>query len=165
MADPRTVSIHRVDPRQPEVTSMIRELDRYMQSLYPAESNHLVDIDTLAQPSVRFFAATVDGTAAGCGAIMLQPGGYAEIKRVYVRPGNRGLGLGRRILETLEQETRAEGLATMRLETGISQPEALSLFEAMGFARRGAFGDYPVDDPYSVFMEKTLSAATTSARP
>ena len=44
----------------------------------------------------------------------------------------------------------------MRLETGTLQPEALALFASMGFARRGSFGDYPTDDPYSVFMEKSL---------
>ncbi len=164
MPDAPIVSIARVDPREPAVTAMIRELDRYMEGLYPAESNHLVDIDTLARPSVRFYAATVDGVVAGCGAIMLQPDGYAEVKRVFVRPGNRGLGLGRRLMQTLEHATRDAGLALMRLETGVSQPEALSLFEAMGFSRRGPFGDYPVDDPLSVFMEKSL-VPTPGARP
>jgi putative acetyltransferase len=155
-----TISIARVDPRQPDVTALIDELDRYMQGLYPAESNHLVDIETLAQPHTHFFAASVGGDVRGCGAIMLQTaaGGenYAEVKRIFVSPRARGLGLGRRIIETLVATTRAQGLSLLRLETGTRQPEALSLFAAMGFARRGPFGDYPTDDPQSLFMERQL---------
>jgi putative acetyltransferase len=151
----KPVEIALTDPRLPPIAALVRELDRYMTGLYPAESNHLVDIEALAAPDVRFFAARADGDAVGCGAIMLRQD-YAEVKRVFVSPRARGLGLGRLILSRLEQETRACGLALMRLETGTLQPEALSLFAAMGFARRGPFGDYPTDDPYSVFMEKEL---------
>jgi putative acetyltransferase len=149
------IEIALVDPRLPPVAALVRELDQYMTALYPAESNHLVDLDTLASPDVRFFAARSGGEALGCGAIMLKEA-YAEVKRIFVSPRARGLGLGRRLLARLEQETRLRGLDLMRLETGTLQPEALSLFAAMGFARSGAFGDYPTDDPYSVFMEKRL---------
>jgi putative acetyltransferase len=156
-----TIVIARVDPRTAEITALVHELDRYMQGLYPAESNHLVDVETLARPDVHFFAATVDGTPRGCGAIMLraEDGGYAEVKRIFVSPAARGLGLGRRIIAHLEATTRAAGLALMRLETGPYQPEALALFAASGFATRGHFGDYPTDDPLSIFMEKNLARA------
>jgi putative acetyltransferase len=156
MVQRASISIERVDPRNPEVRALIHELDDYLGTLYPAESNHLVDTEALAAPEVRFFAARVNGDYHGCGAIMIQPEGYAEVKRVFVSPKARGLGLGRQIVETLAEATRAEGLRLMRLETGSLQPEALGLFEAFGFARRGSFGDYPTDDPYSIFMEKSL---------
>lgn len=156
MAEQRTTLLKVVDPRTPQIAAMIRELDQYMIALYPAESNHLVDIDVLAQPNVRFFAATLEDACLGCGAIMIRGTDYAEIKRVFVSPAARGMGLGKRILETLEGAAHKEGLSLLRLETGISQPEALHLFAAFGFARCGAFGDYPRDDPYSVFMEKRL---------
>jgi putative acetyltransferase len=156
MAERRAVSIAAVDPRIPEVMAMIHELDRYMGGLYPAESNHLMDIGALLQPNVRFFAAQVDGAYCACGAILLHGRDYAEVKRVYVMSRARGVGLGRRMLDTLEDATRHEGLRLMRLETGISQPEALGLFEAAGFRRCAAFGEYPPNDPYSVFMEKRL---------
>src|SRR4051794_10438724 len=149
------IEITLVDPRTPPVAALVRELDRYMTELYPAESNHLVDLDTLARPDVRFFAATSGGETVGCGAIMLKDV-YAEVKRIYVPPRARGLGLAKLILARLEQETRTLGLRLMRLETGMLQPEALSLFAATGFAPRGPFGDYPANDPYSVFMEKVL---------
>jgi putative acetyltransferase len=156
MVEERTVSIEMVDPRIPEIIEMIQELDHYMGRLYPAESNHLMDIDSLVQRDVRFFAAKVNGAFRACGAIKLHGRDYAEVKRVYVMPNTRGLGLGRRILARLEESARHEGITLMRLETGISQPEALGLFEASGFRRCSAFGGYPADDPYSVFMEKQL---------
>ena len=94
---------------------------------------------------MHFFAVTVNGTPRGCGAIMLraEDGGYAEVKRIFVSPAARGLGLGRKIIAHLEATTRAAGLAQMRLETGPYQPEALALFAASGFVTRGHFGDYP----------------------
>ena len=150
------IAIERVDPREPEVSALIHELDRYMGGLYPAESNHLVDIETLAGADVHVFAARLDGRYCGCGAIMVRREGYAEVKRVFVSPAARGHGVGRLLLERLAEDTREAGLSLMRLETGTLQPEALGLFEAMGFARCGRFGDYPADDPYSVFMERRI---------
>ena len=86
MVEERTVSIETVDPRIPEIIGMIHELDRYMSQLYPAESNHLMDIDSLVQRDVRFFAAKVNGAFRACGAIKLYGRDYAEVKRVYVMP-------------------------------------------------------------------------------
>lgn len=152
----RNTEIMPADPRAPEITAMIHALDRYMGELYPAESNHLVDVNTLARPNVHFFVATLDGQPVGCGAIMVHGSEYAEVKRVFVDPMARGLGLGRRLIDKLVETARLQGITLMRLETGISQPEALGLFEACGFARCGPFGDYPADDPYSVFMERRV---------
>ncbi|MGE3871805.1 MAG: GNAT family N-acetyltransferase [Parvibaculaceae bacterium] len=153
----RNIEIMPADPRTPEIVAMIHALDRYMGALYPAESNHLVDVNTLAQPNVHFFAARVDGRIVGCGAIMVHGSDYAEVKRVFVDPAARGLGLGRRLIDKLLATARTHGVTLLRLETGISQPEALGLFEACGFARCGPFGDYPADDPYSVFMERGVA--------
>ena len=149
------VVIAPADPREPRVRALIEELDAYQLSLYPAESNHLLDVGTLTQPQMRFFSAAVDGEVLGCGGIWLHAN-YAEVKRVYVRPVARGLGLAKKIMVRLEDEARAAGMAIARLETGIHQPEALGLYQALGYADRGPFGDYPTDDPMSVFMEKRL---------
>jgi putative acetyltransferase len=151
-----TVAIERIDPRTPEIAALIHALDRYMGGLYPTESIHLVDVETLAGPEVQFFAAKLDGKYCGCGAIMIRDEAYAEVKRIFVAPEARGHGIGRRILERLANATQDAGLDLMRLETGTLQPEALRLFEAMGFTRRDPFGDYPVDDPFSVFMERKI---------
>lgn len=152
----KTILIEPADPRLPKARSLVEALDAFMISLYPMESNHLVAIDRLAEADTRFFVAEVDGKTLACGAIMLVGDAYAEVKRVYVAPEGRGLGLAKRLIVRLEEETRRHGLRWMRLETGRYQPEALGLFEAMGFTLRGSFGDYPSDDPNSIFMEKQL---------
>jgi putative acetyltransferase len=149
------IAIQPADPREPEVRRLVEELDRYQMALYPAESNHLLDIETLAQPQMRFFSVAVDGKIVGCGGIWLHED-YAEVKRVYVHPEARGLGLAKKIMAQLEDEARSAGRTVARLETGIWQPEALGLYQALGYADRGPFGDYPTDDPLSVFMEKQL---------
>lgn len=156
MGTERKIEILRTDVRILEIVKMVHELDRYMGELYPAESNHLVDIDTLAQPNVFFLGAKLDGKYVGCGAIMVHGDEYAEVKRVFVDPAARGLGLGKKLINRLAEITRQQNIKLMRLETGISQPEALGLFETCGFKRCASFGDYPANDPYSVFMEREI---------
>jgi len=150
------VVIAREDPRAPEVTKLIRDLDQMFHRLYPAESNHLVDIEALAAPDIHFFVARRDGDAVGCGALWHRDPAYGEIKRIYVRPEARGLKLSKLIMARLEQDAREHGLKAMKLETGTLQPEALGLFAKWGFRRCEPYADYPTDDPYSVFMEKTV---------
>jgi putative acetyltransferase len=149
------IVIERTNPRLPEVRKLIDELDAYLQTLYPAESTYMLDIETLAQPQMRFYSATVDGEMLGCGGFWIHDD-YAEVKRVYIHPKSRGLGLGRKIMAHIEAEMLREGRNISRLETGISQPEALGLYRALGYVGRGPFGDYPAGDPFCVFMEKRL---------
>ena len=151
-----TIVIAPADPAELSVRVLIDELDAYQLSLYPAESNHLLDIETLRQAPMRFFAATAGGQVLGIGGCWLH-GDYAEIKRVYVSSKARGLGLAKKLMDRIEAEARAAGKTIARLETGIHQPEAIGLYRRLGYAVRGPFGDYPVDDPNSVFMEKTLA--------
>jgi putative acetyltransferase len=150
-----TIAITRADPRAPALRKLIEDLDAYQQTLYPAESNHLLDIETLARPEMHFFACAVDGRIVGCGGMWMHEG-YAEVKRVYVDPSARGLGLSKKIMAALEADAIASGVSIARLETGIHQPEALGLYRRLGYMDRGSFGDYPADDPMSVFMEKAL---------
>ena len=142
-------------PREPEVARLIEELDAYQNILYPAESNHLLDLEALSGGDIRFFVARRGTEALGCGALRVDRAGYGEVKRMFVLPRARGTNLGRRILSRLEEQAREEGLSCLRLETGIHQGEALGLYRSAGFVERGPFGDYR-PDPLSVFMEKAL---------
>jgi putative acetyltransferase len=150
------VKVSRETPHQDDVAALIRQSDALMQSLYPAESNHLVDVDALAQPQVHFFVAREDGRALGCGAFVAGEGGRAEMKRVFVDPAARGKGIARLIMEALECEAAKLGIALMQLETGIKQPEAIALYRKCGYVERGPFGSYR-PDPLSLFMEKRLA--------
>ena len=148
------IDVRRVDPRLPAYVRLIGDLDRYFIENYPAESNHLLDLETLCRPEMHFFGIEVDAQPRGCGGFWAHDD-YVEIKRVYVEPSARGLGLGRKIMAVIEDEARKSGFKLARLETGILQPEALGLYRALGYIERGPFGDY-VLDPNSVFMEKAL---------
>lgn len=155
----RTIGIAQIrceNPNQSEVVSLIAASDEYLAALYPAESNHLVDVKSLAGAEVTFFVARMAGTIVGCGAIFRRGTEYVEIKRMFVAPAARGIGLGRQILETLEQAASKRGFKILRLETGVRQPEALRLYRSAGFVEVGPFGEYTADR-LSIFMEKRLT--------
>jgi len=141
-------------PNQPEVVALIDLLDAYQLSLYPPESVYALDMNSLLQPNVLFAVArNPEGAAVGCGAIVVTPE-YGEVKRMFVHPSARGQGVAQRLLGMLETEALARGCRQFMLETGPSQPEAIGLYERLGYRVRGPYGDYR-DDPLSVFMEKS----------
>jgi putative acetyltransferase len=151
----RRIEIAVEDPAQAEVAPLLQASDAYMASLYPAESNHMLDVASLRQPQVTFLVARVDGKALGCGAVVDSGEGWAEVKRMFVAPAARGLRLGRRILDEIEAIAARRGARALRLETGGLQPEAIGLYRSAGFVEIGPFGDYRAD-PLSIFMEKAL---------
>lgn len=141
---------------QPEVASLIAELDAYQDTLYPAEARYALDLVSLTKPNVLFAVARAgDGAAVGCGAIVLGQT-YGEVKRMYVRPEARGRGVARLLCQVLESAGHANGCRRLMLETGPYQPEALAFYARQGFVRCGPFGEYP-DHPLSVFMSKSIS--------
>ena len=157
MPTDKIIEVIRADPREAKIRKLIESLDVYMLALYPSESTHRVDTAILASRNARFFSALCDGMLVGCGGILIEHD-YAEVKRIFVSPKARGLGVGRKLMERLEVESRRLGFKLLRLETGIYQPEALALFKAMGFIPRLSFGDYPNNDPNSIFMEKQVTS-------
>ncbi|MCX6044671.1 MAG: GNAT family N-acetyltransferase [Chloroflexi bacterium] len=150
------ITIQKTNPRDAAVQRLIVELDAYQSALYPVESNHLDPVDELTKDHVHFVGAFDDKTVFGCGAVKIMPGGYGEIKRMYVAPAARWRGVGKQLIQTLEQFLMDAQVFTARLETGIYQQEALALYAKCGYQVIGPFGDYP-DDPLSVFMEKELT--------
>jgi len=89
-------------PRQEDVMRLLAALDAYLESLYPPQSNHILDVDTLCAPDIRFFVARRGGEALGCGALRIDSTGYGEVKRMFVHPEARGQKLGRAILMRIE---------------------------------------------------------------
>ena len=142
-------------PDQPDVMRLIEALDAYANALYPPQSNHLLDIASLCAPAVTFLVVRDGAEAVGCGAVLRDARGWGEVKRMYLRPDQRGRGLGRRVLADLEGVARGAGLPLLRLETGIHNTEALALYRRAGFVECSPFGDYAAD-PLSVFMEKRV---------
>jgi putative acetyltransferase len=141
-------------PRQPDVLRLLSALDAYLESLYPPQSNHILDLQSLGAPNIRFFVARRGPDPLGCGALRVEAE-YGEVKRMFVAPQARGQNVGRAILRFIEDQAAREGLAQMRLETGIHQAAARALYRSGGYTECAPFGEYRLD-PLSVFMEKRL---------
>jgi putative acetyltransferase len=147
------ISLERPDTT--DARALIDELEAYLTPMYPAESRHGYSVDKLLARDVAFFVVREDGVPAGCGGIELFDSDYGEIKRMFVRPKFRGLGLAKLILQQLTDYAVGRGVKVVRLETGIHQHEAIGLYEQMGFRTIPPFGNYRID-PLSCFYEKRL---------
>jgi putative acetyltransferase len=156
------ICVRPVDPTTPAVAELLAALDAYQTALYPPASVHLLPAAALTLPDAAFIGGFVGERLIGCGGYVNHAGEYGELKRMFVHPDARGLGIGRRLLAALEAHAGAAGLTVLRLETGVRQPEALRLYEGAGYARRGPFGAYS-PDPLSVFMEKRLNGERADA--
>ncbi|MEI7645242.1 MAG: GNAT family N-acetyltransferase [Chloroflexales bacterium] len=150
------ITITQERPDTPDATALVVELDDLLIPLYPIESHHGLNVASLIAEQVTFFVLRVDGRPAGCGGVKIYPEGYAEVKRMFVRPTYRGLGLSKRMLRHLEAISRAHGLSLLRLETGVLQHEAIGLYQRMGFTEIAPFGPYQ-PDIHSLCFEKNLT--------
>jgi DNA-binding MarR family transcriptional regulator/GNAT superfamily N-acetyltransferase len=129
--------IERVDPASPAarwcVNQYFAELaERFEQGFDPSQSIP-ADDDELRPPHGAFLVASADGEPLACGAVKTIAPGMGSLKRMWVASSARGLGLGRRILEALEVQSRELGLTTLRLETNRSLTEAIHLYRSSGF--------------------------------
>lgn len=150
------ISIVEVPPNSADAVILIRELDTHLLAHpYTPESRHAFSVEKLVREEVVFFITLYDGRLAGCGGLKIFPNEYGEVKRMWVRPQFRRLGLGKAMLNHLADHARRQKLNLLRLETGIYEVEAIGLYERFGFQRRLPFGEYKVD-PLSVYFEKRL---------
>jgi putative acetyltransferase len=140
----------------PTQALIARHLARMHESS-PPESVHALDVSGLRDPSVTFWSAWVLEELAGCGALKQLDGERGEIKSMRVADAFLGRGIGRAILEHVMKEARRRRMRSLWLETGSAAAftPALRLYESAGFVRCGPFDGY-VDDPFSVFMTRTL---------
>jgi GNAT superfamily N-acetyltransferase len=121
----------------------VEELGRRFDTGFdPARSLPAADQD-MSPPAGLFLVATLHSEAVGCGGLKFHGDGPAELKRMWVAPAVRGLGLGRRLLAELEAQAAAHGVAVLRLETNGTLAEAISLYRASGYREVAAFSDEP----------------------
>jgi DNA-binding MarR family transcriptional regulator/GNAT superfamily N-acetyltransferase len=104
-------------------------------------------------PAGQFFVVYLQGEPIGCGAVKHHAEAPAEIKRMWIAPRARGLGLGRRLLETLEACARAGGADVAHIETSAVLGEALALYASSGWTEVPRFNDEPFADHW---LEKAL---------
>ncbi len=142
------------DPRDPQATALLEQSHALMQSLFDAEDNHYLEISELCVPSITFFVARVSNAIVGCAAIANKET-YGEIKSMFVSPDARGKGISHLLMQALDAEAHAQGLDTLKLETGNKLTEAHKLYHAHGFLDCKPFGDYEANNT-SIFMSKSL---------
>src|SRR5438105_285633 len=127
-------------PDTEAAVQLLAELDADLsRHPYPPESRHAFTIEKLVRENVALFIARYDGEPAGCGGLKLFANDYGEVKRMYVRPRYRGLGLGKALLNHLAEYARQREVGVLRLETGIYQLDAIGLYERFGFEKRSPF--------------------------
>jgi putative acetyltransferase len=152
---PETAQLALESPDSADALALIAELETELSARYPPENRHGYSVERLLREGVAFFVARIDAKPAGCGGVQIFGNQYAELKRMYVRPRFRGLGLGKLMLERLAAHARQQRVGLLRLETGIHQTAAIRLYESNGFRRRPPFGRY-TDDPLSLYYEKQI---------
>jgi len=115
---------------------------RFKTGFDPAKSIS-ADAAELTPPAGVFVIARLGGQPIGCGALKVKDRNIGEVKRMWVRTDVRGLGVGRRMLETLETLAREFGLGTLRLETNRTLEEAQALYRKCGYLEVAPFNDEP----------------------
>jgi GNAT superfamily N-acetyltransferase len=110
-----------------------------------------------APPGGRLLLAKYDGRPAGCIALKRHDSTTCELKRFYVRPDFRGLGIGKSLVQQLLDEACRSGYRRMVLDSHYTMKKAHDIYEAFGFKRVSAPSDYPEElIPIVVFMEVDL---------
>jgi ribosomal protein S18 acetylase RimI-like enzyme len=148
-----------IRPERPDTAdarSLIEELEAELSVHYAPVSRHGYSVQKLIDQGVAFFVTRYDGAPAGCGGIQVFGTDYGELKRMYVRPQFRGLGLGWLMLSRLEEYAREHDIGLVRLETGIYQEAAIRMYERSGYVRIPPFPPY-FDDPVSRCYERRIT--------
>jgi len=135
----------------PAVIALCAEQQEELERRYPGEDEAPRGLD----PQISFLVARIDDEPIGCVGLQPMEQHMAEVRRMYVRPAQRGFGVSRALLAAVEEMALGWGVLTLRLETGDLQPESISLYQSSGYRRIPAFGVY-VGQPRSLCFEKHL---------
>jgi DNA-binding MarR family transcriptional regulator/GNAT superfamily N-acetyltransferase len=151
------IRVSTCDPRHPDARWCLRsyfsELARRFDGGFDPVRSVPADDEELTPPAGLLLLATLHGEPVGCGALKFHDDAPTEIKRMWVAPAARGLGLGRRLLTDLEAHAAAGRVRAVRLETNRTLSEAIGLYRSAGYHEVAAFND----EPYAHhWFEKTL---------
>ena len=128
-----------------------------MRAGSPPSACHVLPLEGLRIPEIRFFTLRDNGALLGCGALKRLEPGHGEIKSMRTADAALGRGIGKAMLDHIVATARAEGLTRLSLETGSTEQFAAAnrLYEKEGFERTGPFGDY-ADTPFTRFFTKEI---------
>ena len=140
------VEVTERDPRDPGARSCLQAYfgeigGRFDGGFDPARS--LISDEEMTPPAGLFLVASLHGEPVGCGGIRFHDGAPAYIKRMWVSPAVRGLGLGRRLLTELEARATARHASAVQLETNQTLNEAIAMYRSAGYQEVAPFNDEP----------------------
>lgn len=151
------IALAEMDPRGDEARYCLREyyaeLGRRFKQGFDVSLSRDPDAKDMRRPRGSFIVAMSDTLPVGCVGLKGTDHLYAEIKRLWVAPSARGLGLGKRLMDAAEDAARALGIALLRLDTNSALPEAGQLYRTTGWREIPRFNDDPYPD---LFFEKRL---------
>ncbi|MGD9816694.1 MAG: GNAT family N-acetyltransferase [Hyphomonadaceae bacterium] len=140
-----------------DVRALVKQLNEFTFALTPAEFRHHMTVEQMAAPDTTVFVARdASGATLGMGALRRHANGVGEVKRMFVKPEARGLGVGGAILARIENLARQEGVTRIVLETGSNFDTAKRVYERGGFTPCEPVLDYP-PSAWTAFYAKALA--------
>jgi DNA-binding MarR family transcriptional regulator len=141
------VAVDVEDPRSDAAQFCLRayaaEMDATMEGGFDPARSRPVDPELLTPPAGVLLVARLRSEPIACGAVRLHPGEAAEIKRVWVAPSARRLGVARRVLAELEEHARRAGATVVHLDTNKALHAATTLYRSAGYEEVAPFNDEP----------------------
>jgi DNA-binding MarR family transcriptional regulator/GNAT superfamily N-acetyltransferase len=152
-----TIAIDEADPESEPARACLAAYYAELATRFAGGFDVTLSCDPEASAMVRprgaFLLAVADGLPVGCVGLKGNGGLVAEIKRLWIDPAARGLGLAKRLMQAAETAARDLGIRTLRLDTNSALPEALALYRRSGWVEIDRFNDDPYPDH---FFEKAL---------
>ncbi len=147
MKDLSTISFDVVPASHPDA---IGAMSRYFEELnarfdggFEPGDTLTADAASMTAPEGAFVVARSDGAAVGCGGVIRMDDRTAEIKRMWVDPDWRGVGLGKRLLANLEAQAAQLGFLVVRLDTNSALTEAIAMYQRAGYHSIERYNDNP----------------------
>ncbi|TVT41214.1 GNAT family N-acetyltransferase [Hymenobacter setariae] len=144
----------RTTSENPDFRALVQLLDQDLAARDGAEHSFYAQYNTIAQLN-HVVVAYLGSEPVGCGAFKPYAADAVEVKRMFVQPAHRGQGVAQAVLAELEKWAGELGYTSCVLETGKRQPEAIGLYERVGYGRIPNYGQY-VGIENSVCMQKTI---------
>ncbi len=152
----RTV-IERVSCLDPRAVACLEayyaELARRLKSGFDVNLSADPEASDMAHPRGAFLLAMLDGMPIGCIGVKGTDKGYAELKRLWIVPSARGMGLAHRMMAEAEEEARRLGIKCLRLDTNSVLSDAVAMYHKLGWTEIERFNEDPYPD---LFFEKLI---------
>jgi ribosomal protein S18 acetylase RimI-like enzyme len=149
------IKIVDTDNSHPDFVALTKRLDDEFIHIYGEDVMQNYNPHNVLDGIFHALVVYCDGVAAACGGIKRFDDSSVEIKRIFVMPHRRKLGLGELVVQRLEELARADGYKRAVLETAADMEAAQALYRKCGFYSMKNYGPY-AEDELCVCMEKRL---------